>query len=46
MIFVFGIFQLAYAQVHKGQVIEVGTGLPVVATLQVQQNDFCVLRIT
>ena len=40
MIFVLGIFQLAFAQVHEVQVVEVGTGLPVVATLRVQLNDF------
>ena len=40
MIFIFVVFKLAFAQVHEGQVIEVGTGLPVVATLQVQQSDF------
>ena len=40
MIFILVLFQLAFAQVHEGLVIEVGTGVPVVATLNVQLNDF------
>ena len=40
MIFFLEVFQLAFAQVHDGQVIEAGTGVPVVATLHDQLHNF------
>ena len=38
---IWGLLQLAHAQVHQLKIVEVGTGVPVVATIRYGPDETC-----